>query len=100
MRTFGFTIFILGFLWIVQDCFVGFTGYQHMRWMHTSQNLPPGETIARADGITASRQLSLDLKNRHRLILLPAGLMLLGGAILATRKINKIAEHVVGGNGG
>ena len=91
MRTFGLTILILGFLWIVQDCFVGFTGYQHMRWMHTSQNLPPGETIARADGITASRQLALDLKNRHCLILLPAGLMLIGGAMLAMSKPNRIA---------
>ena len=100
MRTIGFTIFILGFLWIVQDCFGGFTSYQHMRWIHSSQNLPLGETISREEGIKSSRKLALDLKDRHRLILLPAGLMLLGGAILATRKTNKIAEHVVGGNGG
>ena len=100
MRALGFTLCIFGFLWIIQDCFGGFTSYQHTRWIHSSQNLPPGETISREEGIKSSRELALDLKDRHRLILLPAGLMLLGGAILATRKTHKIAEHVVGGNGG
>ncbi len=98
MRTIGFTILILGFLWIVLDCFGGFTSYQHMRWIHSSQNLPPGETILREEGVKASRELALDLKDRHRLILLPAGLMLLGGAILGTWKTNKIAEQSAAGN--
>ena len=98
MRTIEFTILILGFLWIVQDCFDGFTSYQHMRWIHTSQNLPPGEMIKREVGIQTGRELALDLKDRHRLILLPAGLMLFGGAILGSRKTNKIAEQGVAPN--
>lgn len=51
--------------------------------------------IPREDSVKTSRELALDLKDRHRLILLPAGLMLLGGAILGTRKTNRIAEQVM-----
>ena len=98
MRAIGFTTLILGFLWIAQDCFGGFTSYQHTRWIHASQNLPPGETITRQDGVKISRELALDLKDRHRLLLLPAGLMLLGGAILGTLKSNKAAEQAVASN--
>jgi hypothetical protein len=85
MRFLGFSLVIVGFLWVAWDCADGFVGYQHTRWIWQTQHLPAGEDIKRSDAAGAMRELSLDLKNRHREILLPAVLMLVGGLILGFR---------------
>jgi len=88
MRLFGIILLVGGFLWIGYDAAEGFTLHQYTRWMWQSKNLTAGETIQRAEAIHAMRDLSLDLKDRHRLILVPATLMLAGGLMagLSQRK--------------
>jgi hypothetical protein len=81
MRLLGILLLVVGFLWIAWDASDSFVGYQHMRWMWQSQHLPAGDTIPRTDAVGAMRELSLALKDRHRVILLPALLMLAGGLI-------------------
>ena len=81
MRPIGYTLLAAGFLWIVWDAFDGFVSYQHTRWIWQSQQLPAGETVRRDDAVTAMRGLSLDLKDRHRVVLIPT-LMMLGGACI------------------
>jgi hypothetical protein len=99
MRLIGFSMLISGFLWIAWDCAEGFVEHQHALWILQTQHLPPGESIKRTDAAGAMRQLSLDLKDRHREILLPSVVMLAGGLILGfNRKV--IAEPGASPNGG
>jgi hypothetical protein len=86
MRFLGFSLVIAGFLWIAWDCAAGFVGYQHRRWIWQTQHMPTGEDIKRTDAAGAMRELSLDLNNRHREVLLPAVVMLAGGLILGFRR--------------
>lgn len=83
MRRLGIALLFMGFLWIALDTAVSFTGYQYTRWILQSKNLPPGETLPREDAVTAMRDLSLALNERHRVIFIPALLMFTGGVILA-----------------
>ena len=83
MRSLGIVLLVTGFLWIAWDVAGGFTGYQHVRWIWQSQHLPAGETIQRTEAVGAMRELSLALKDRHRLVFVPALLMLAGGFIAA-----------------
>jgi hypothetical protein len=81
MRYFGIALLLVGFIWIAWDAADGFVGYQHTRWVWQSQYLPEGETIKRTEAIRAMRELSLALKNRHRVVVDPALLMLFGGIV-------------------
>ena len=99
MRLIGFSMLISGFLWIAWDCAEGFVEYQHALWILQTQHLPPGESIKRTDAAGAMRQLSLDLKNRHREILLPSMVMLVGGLILGFNR-RAVAEPAASPNGG
>jgi hypothetical protein len=83
MRYFGIALLVVGFLWIASDAVVGFVGYQHTRWVWQSQHLPEGETIKRTEAVSAMRELSLALKDRHRVVVVPALLMLVGGMVTA-----------------
>lgn len=85
MRRLGISLLVTGFLWITWDAVDSFVGYQHKRWIWQSQHLPAGETIPRTEAVGAMRELSLALKDRHRVVLIPALLMLAGGlAIVVT----------------
>ena len=86
MRLLGLVLLVLGFLWIAWDTATGFVSDQHSMWVWQSQHMPPGETITRSEASGAMRELSLALKNRHRVIILPALLMLAGGLIAAFSK--------------
>jgi hypothetical protein len=99
MRILGLSFLIVGFLWIAWDCAEGFVGYQYTHWIWQTQHLPAGETIKRTDAAGAMRALSLDLKNRHREILVPALVMFVGGLILGFSR-RPIAERVASPNGG
>lgn len=99
MRILGFSFLIVGFLWIVWDCAEGFVGYQHAHWIWQTQHLPAGDTIKRTDASGAMRALSLDLKNRHREILVPALAMFAGGLILGFSR-RPTAEPCASSNGG
>ena len=83
MKLFGIALLLFGFLWIAVDTANTFVIYQYSHWMWQSQQLPEGETIKRADAIAAMRDLSLALKDRHRVVILPASLMLAGGLAAA-----------------
>jgi len=95
MKLFGIALLLFGFLWIAVDTADTFVGYQHTRWMWQSQHLPEGETIKRTDAIAAMRDLSLALKDRHRVVFLPALLMLAGGLVAAFSRRKQKSETPV-----
>jgi len=99
MRLLGFSLTIIGFLWIAWDCADGFTGYQYKHWIWRTQQLPAGESIRRTDAAGAMRALALDLKDRHRGVFIPALAMLMGGLILGFSR-RPIAEPGASPNGG
>jgi len=80
---FGIILLVVGFLWIGWDTAFGFTEDQYVIWISQSQHLPAGDTVKRTDAISAMRDLSLNLKDRHRVVFIPAVLMLAGGLIAA-----------------
>jgi hypothetical protein len=86
MRLFGLTLLVSGFLWIAFDTAGSFVPYQYVHWMWHSQHLPEGETIKREDAVRAMRDLSIDLKDRHGVLVWPALLMLAGGLVAAFSK--------------
>lgn len=94
VRLFGIILLVGGFLWIGYDAAEGFTQHQYTRWMWQSQNLPAGETVKRTDAISAMRELSLDLKDRHRLVFIPAALMLAGGLVAGFSQRKPRINHV------
>ncbi len=83
MRLPGISLLVVGFLWIAWDAAESFVAYQHMRWIGQSQHLPAGETVQRTEAVGAMRELSLALKDRHRVVFAPALLMLAGGLMAA-----------------
>jgi len=83
MNLLGIALPIFGFLWIAWDAVEGFNVYQHERWVWQSQHLSEGETVKRSDAVSAMRELSLALKDQHRVVLLPALLRLAGGLMAA-----------------
>jgi hypothetical protein len=50
MRPFALLLLVAGFLWLAWYI-IGFTGFQHSRWMRHTQHLPPGETISRGQAV-------------------------------------------------
>ena len=81
MRYLGITLLVVGFLWIAYDVAVGFTEHQYVRWIWQTQHLSAGDTVTRAEASGAMWDLSLDLKDRHRVVFAPALLMLAGGLV-------------------
>jgi hypothetical protein len=95
MKTTGIVIACLGLLWVMHDCLIGFTSYQHLNWVASSKRLSDSETIRRDEAVTTMRDLSLDLKNRHRIVLIPTALMVFGGVlvILDGRRAKKNSDR-------
>ncbi len=86
MKIFGTLLLVSGFIWIALDTAEGFVGYQHARWIWQTQHLPEGESIKRDEASKAMRDLSLALKDRHRVLFVPAAIMLAGGLLAAFSK--------------
>lgn len=82
MRTFGFLVVLIGFLWILSDCATWFTAFQHGYVWRKTGDLPVGTMIERDRAIRAMRDISLRLNERHRDILLPAFVMLAGSFVV------------------
>jgi len=95
MRLLGIALLIIGFLWISWDAAIGFVSDQHSMWIWQSQHMPPGDTLTRSQASGAMRELSLALKDRHRVIILPALLMLAGGLIAAFSRRRQKDEKAV-----
>ena len=83
MRLFGVALLVVGFVWIAWDAASGFVTDQHSIWIWQSQHMPPGDTLTRSQATGAVRELSLALKDRHRVVIIPALLMLVGGLTAA-----------------
>lgn len=101
VKRIGLGLLLVGFAWLVVDVASSFTSYQYTRWVFASQNLPAGDSISRDSAVSAMRELSLDLKNRHRVVLIPACLMVAGGFLTYfgqnTGRVTKSAQHQAGG---
>jgi hypothetical protein len=86
MRRRGIALLIIGFLWIGWDTTMGFVDSQYATWVMHSKSMPPGETFTRSQVSGLMRELSLDLKERHRVMIIPTILMLVGGLMAAFGK--------------
>lgn len=87
MRIVGYILLVGGVLWIAYDVAVGFTEDQYVMWIgYSKAKLPPGDPVARHDVVGVMRELCLDLKNRHRVVIVPAVMMLAGGLLLGARQ--------------
>jgi|AntRauTorcE11897_2_1112592.scaffolds.fasta_scaffold99636_1 hypothetical protein len=82
MKKIGLGLLVIGFVWLLIDAGSSFTSYQHTKWIWKSQNLPAGDAVPRDVAVSAMRELSLDLNNRHRIVLLPGCVMLAGGLLI------------------
>lgn len=82
MKRIGLGWLVVGFVWLFIDAMSFFSSYQHVRWIWKSQNLPPGASISREEAVSGMRELSLDLNDRHRFVLLPGCIMLAGGLLV------------------
>ncbi len=82
MKGIGLKVLIAGFIWLMFDAVESFTSYQHTRWIWQSKHLPIGDSVPRDEAVLAMRELSLNLKNRHLIVIMPAGLMLVGGLLI------------------
>ena len=91
MRILGYVLLVVGFLWLAEDAAIGFTDYQYGAWIgYSKTKLPPGDPVTRRDAIGVMRELSQDLKDRHRVVLLPGCLMFAGGLIVGAAKKREI----------
>lgn len=86
MKLLGIALLLAGFFWIGYDTLVGIVDDQHAIWIWQSKDMRPGDTLAMSQASGAMRELSLVLKDRHRVMLLPASMMLAGGLIAAFSK--------------
>jgi len=96
MRLFGIALLIFGFLCLGWDTAVGFVDDQYTTWIWHSQHMPPGDTLTRSQASGATRELSLALKDRHRVLFLPALLMLAGGLTAAFSQRRRKNETQLG----
>jgi hypothetical protein len=75
-----------GIIWPAYDVAVGFTEHQYVAWVgYSKTRLPAGDPIARQEAVRVMRELCLDLRNRHRIVLVPAAFMLVGGLLAGAR---------------
>ena len=88
MKLIGIAVLTLGFVWIAFDASVTFTAYSYAHWMWHTKQFSTGDVVPRAQAINGMRDFQIAVKDRHRLVLLPASLMLAGGLIgaLGNRK--------------
>ena len=86
MRILGITLLFIGFFWIVWDTTVGVSVAQYSTWMFYSKHLPTGDVVTHQEASKAMAQLALALRDRQRIILVPACLMLAGGIVLTIRR--------------
>jgi hypothetical protein len=82
VRTLGFLVVLIGFLWILGDCVMWFTAFEHGYVWRKTGELPVGTMIERDRATRAMWDISLRLNERHRDILLPAFLMLAGSFVV------------------
>lgn len=92
MKAAAWFLLLLGFLWIVWDCVGGFTHLQHTLWIAESKQLPAGKSLGREQAALAMRSLALALNDYHRILLVPATMMLLGGVLLSVESSSKGAK--------
>ena len=85
MRVLGITLLLIGFGWIAYDTLEGFSTYQHMQWIAHLKQLPV-DTVPQSEASSHIRDVCLALKDRQRMLFLPAFLMLIGGGLCSIRR--------------
>ena len=91
----AFVLMVIGFIWIAGVCLDWFGAQHHALWIWHSQNLTTGEMIPRADAVATMRRLELAIHGVYQSLVIPAGLILLGGILNGTRK--KTSEPTIRG---
>jgi hypothetical protein len=64
---------------------IGFSAHQYTLWMWHSKQMA-AESVSRAEASGHIREVCLALTGRHRMVLFPAALMLIGGFICLIAK--------------
>jgi hypothetical protein len=87
MRKLGIALVLIGFCWIIFSMFE-FTVYQYSLWMRHAKEMSV-ENVTRDVASSRLSELALALNKRHRIVMIPATLMLIGGLICAFQKSEK-----------
>ena len=83
MKKAGYIQLVLGFLWIGYDVTMDFTRSQYMTWIvYVKTKLPEGDSISRQKASSLIKEMGLKLRDRHRLVIFPAVMMLAGGLMV------------------
>ncbi len=80
-RIAAYACMIIGFVWIAGVCLDLFGAHHHVLWIWHTQNLTAGETIPRTDAVDQMRKLELAIQDVYQPLVIPAGLILLGGIL-------------------
>jgi hypothetical protein len=80
-RIAAYALMIVGFVWIAGVCRDLFCAQHHTLWIWHSQNLTAGEMIPRTDAVDQMRKLELAIQDVYQPLVIPAGLILLGGIL-------------------
>jgi hypothetical protein len=92
----AYALMAIGFIWIAGVCLDLFGARHHVLWIWHSQNLTAGEQIPRTDAVNQMRKLELAIQDVYQPLVIPAGLILLGGILNGIGK-RKTTEPAGGG---
>lgn len=96
VRIFGVILVVVGFGWVAIGC-MQFHTDQYVYWWWRSGQLPAGHVVERGAAVQAMADIALHLDEQHRVVILPAFIMLAGAAaILFAGSGHKLPPQSVG----
>jgi hypothetical protein len=96
VRIFGVILVVVGFGWVAIGC-MQFHTDQYVYWWRRSGQLPAGQLVERGAAVKAMADVALHLDEQHRVVILPAFVMLSGAAaILFAGSGHKLPPQSVG----
>ena len=94
-RITAYVLMIVGFVWIASVCLDLVGAQHHVLWIWHVQNLTAGDMIPRTDAVGQMRELELAIQDVYQPLVIPAGLIFIGGILNGTGK-RKAIEPVLG----
>jgi 1,4-dihydroxy-2-naphthoate octaprenyltransferase len=96
VRIFGVILVVVGFGWVAIGC-MQFHTDQYVYWWRRSGQLAAGQLVERGAAVKAMADVALHLDEQHRVVILPALVMLSGAAaILFAGSGHKLPPQSVG----